>query len=151
MSASASAYRAKCVERQCVATGSDGAQLRSWVSPLAGDAAVRRDAIKLIKGIHPRYTIAAAEALRSFHNPVLLVWTVDKTFFPLRLAERLQRELPDARLVRIPDAGAFLPLDQPSALASEISSLSSSETSRKPAGKVSPSATRSSLASSATI
>ena len=98
-------------------------QLRAWVTPMARSRAIRRDVNKLIAGIHPRHTLAAAETLRSFAKPVLLVWPEETTFFPLRLAERLARELPDARLVLVPDAGPFLPMDQPDRLADEIAAL----------------------------
>ena len=99
--------------------------LRAWVTPLAHSARIRRDVKKFALGLDPRFTLEAAEVLRSSSIPVLLVWAAEKTFFPLRLAERLARELPDAKLVLVAGAGAFLPMDQPERLADEISRYSS--------------------------
>src|SRR5207244_8134862 len=39
------------------------------------DRGVRRDAAKALRGLSPRYTLAAAETLRAFTQPVLIVWS----------------------------------------------------------------------------
>jgi pimeloyl-ACP methyl ester carboxylesterase len=69
--------------------------------------------MKLLRGISKRQTLAAAERLRSFGRPVLLAWAPEDRFFKLRYAERLAREIPGARLERIEDSLAFVPVDQP--------------------------------------
>jgi pimeloyl-ACP methyl ester carboxylesterase len=48
---------------------------------------------------------------------VLLVWAPDDRFFKLSDAERLAREIPDARLETVPDAKTFVALDQPARVA----------------------------------
>src|SRR5439155_911175 len=45
----------------------------SWSAPLA-DPGVRRDVTKVLRGIHKRHTLAAAERLGAFQGPVLLAW-----------------------------------------------------------------------------
>lgn len=96
------------------------AQLRAWVEPGAKSGAIRRDLGKLIRGMSPRLTLAAAESLRRFDRPVLLAWGTRDPFFPMALAERLAELIPTARLERIEGARAFVPLDQPERLAGLI-------------------------------
>jgi pimeloyl-ACP methyl ester carboxylesterase len=78
---------------------------------------VRRDLRKLLRDVHPRHTLAAAEALRTFDRPVLLAWAAEDKLFPIGLAHRLAALLPDARLVEIADSYTFVSEDQPAALA----------------------------------
>src|SRR3954462_10107277 len=80
-----------------------------WVTPSLSDRAIRRDAIKLLKGIDPKYTFEAAEALREFDKPTLLAWAAEDRFFKLSYAERLAETIPGARLERIEDSYTFVP------------------------------------------
>src|SRR5262249_49595236 len=97
-----------------------GAPLAEWVHPYLTDKATRRDAIKVLKGISPRYTNEAAERLRSFDRPVLMPWAVEDRFFKLSFAERLASTIPGARLVRIDDSSTFVSEAQPVQLAGLI-------------------------------
>ena len=101
----------------------DPERVRRWVAPLVADAAVRRDALKVIAGVNARHTLAAAHALRSFDRPALLLWSPDDRIFPLRLGERLAAELPDARLELVPGSRAFLPMDAPDRVAERIAAF----------------------------
>ncbi|NIH85789.1 alpha/beta fold hydrolase [Amycolatopsis granulosa] len=92
----------------------------SYVRPAHRSAAIRRDVRKVVRAVHPRYTLAAAEQLRAFDKPVLLAWGDDDRMFPLRLARRLAEILPRARLVEIADSSAFVPEDQPAELVRHI-------------------------------
>jgi pimeloyl-ACP methyl ester carboxylesterase len=49
--------------------------------------------------------------------PALLLWGEEDPFVPLRAAERLLDELPDARLEVVPGSGHFLFDDAPDAAA----------------------------------
>jgi pimeloyl-ACP methyl ester carboxylesterase len=82
---------------------------------------VRRDVVKVIKGLDPRHTIEAAQRLRSFEGPVLVAWGAEDKFFPRRLAERLAREIPRAQLELVEGARTFVPEDAPERLAELIS------------------------------
>ena len=92
----------------------------SWMEPALHDPGVKRDAKKVTVGMNKRYTLEAAEKLSTSELPVLLTWAPGDKLFPISYAERLSRETPNARLVEIPDAGTFVPLDQPQLLADEI-------------------------------
>jgi pimeloyl-ACP methyl ester carboxylesterase len=94
--------------------------IASWMAPGLHDAAVKRDVKKVTAGMNKRYTLEAAEKLSGSDLPVLLTWAPGDRFFPISYAERLERETPNARIVQIPDAKTFVPLDQPQRLADEI-------------------------------
>lgn len=87
--------------------------VKSYVEPSARSPAIRRDVAQFMRTAAPAVTLRAAEELRGFERPVLLLWTPEDRFFPVRLAERFCAELPDARLERIGDAYVFVSEDQP--------------------------------------
>ena len=91
-----------------------------WLAPGVRDAGVKRDLRKVTAGANKRHTLDAAERLRSFERPVRFAWGVEDRFFKLAHAERLAAIVPDAALVRIPDAKTFSPLDQPVRIAEAI-------------------------------
>jgi pimeloyl-ACP methyl ester carboxylesterase len=95
----------------------------SWMEPGLTDPGVKHDAKKVTAGMNKRYTLEAAEKLSNSDLPVLLTWAPGDKFFPVRYAERLVKETPNARLVQIPDAKTFVPLDQPQRLAEEIATF----------------------------
>jgi pimeloyl-ACP methyl ester carboxylesterase len=97
-----------------------GAPTREWVDPYLSNRAVRRDTVKVLKGIDPRHTLEAAEKLRHFERPLLLAWAVEDRFFKLSFAERLAATIPGARLERIQDSYTFVSEDQPERLAELI-------------------------------
>ncbi len=94
--------------------------IRSWMEPALNDPGVRRDLKKVTGGMNKRYTLEAAEKLRGSELPLLLTWAPGDKFFPMRYAERLAGDAPNARIVEIADAATFVPLDQPQRLAEEI-------------------------------
>jgi len=101
----------------------DAAVSDSFADPVLSNRAVRDDVIKVLKGISPQHTLAAAEKLKDFHKPVLLAWAPEDRLFPVEYARRLAAALPDARLELIADSYTFIPLDQPTALAEQIQDL----------------------------
>jgi len=98
----------------------DDEALRGYLAPFLADHGVRRDALKVLRGISNRQTIEAAERLRHFDRPTLIAWAPEDRFFKLRFAERLASDIPNARLVRIEDSLTFVPEDQPERLAEAI-------------------------------
>ena len=98
----------------------NGAPTREWVEPYLSDPAIRRDTVKVLRGIHPRYTLEAAEKLRHFERPALLAWAVEDRFFKVSYAEKLAATIKGARLERIEDSYTFVSEDQPERLAELI-------------------------------
>jgi pimeloyl-ACP methyl ester carboxylesterase len=90
--------------------------LASYVAPLRRDAGVRRDLTTLLRNIHRRYTLEAAERLRDFDRPALIAWAANDRVFPLDDAKRLAALLPQGRLEVVPDAATYVPEDQPQRL-----------------------------------
>jgi pimeloyl-ACP methyl ester carboxylesterase len=103
----------------------DPALTGDWVTPPRINAAVRRDLIKVLRGISKRYTEEAATKLGTFGKPTLIAWGRNDTFFKPRYAERLAADFPSARLEWIDNARAFVPLDQPQRLAELIAGFTS--------------------------
>jgi pimeloyl-ACP methyl ester carboxylesterase len=97
--------------------------IASWMAPGLSDPGVKHDAKKVTAGMNKRYTLEAAEKLSSSDLPLLLTWAPGDRFFPIKYAERLANETPNARLVQIPDAKTFVALDQPQRLADEIATF----------------------------
>lgn len=98
----------------------DPALADAWLAPTQRDAAIRRDAAKLIGGVDKQQTIDAAKALESFERPVLFAWAPGDRFFKLALAEELASAIPDARIETIDEAATFVPIDQPQRLAEMV-------------------------------
>lgn len=97
--------------------------IASWMEPGLHDPDVKRDVKKVTAGMNKRYTLEAAEKLKGSELPVLLTWAPGDRFFPLKYAERLTADIPNARLVQIPDSKTFVPIDQPQRLADEIAAF----------------------------
>jgi pimeloyl-ACP methyl ester carboxylesterase len=94
--------------------------IASWMEPGLHDPGVKHDVKKVTAGMNKRYTLEAAEKLRSAELPILLAWAPGDRFFPLKYAQRLAAETPNAKIVEIPGSATFVPLDQPQRLADEI-------------------------------
>jgi pimeloyl-ACP methyl ester carboxylesterase len=92
----------------------------SWVRAFFTRREVRRDAARILRAIDTRHTQEAAERLRSFEKPVLIVWATEDKVFPLEHAHKLAGLLPDSRVEEIPDSYSFVPEDQPERLAELI-------------------------------
>ncbi|HST69436.1 MAG TPA: alpha/beta hydrolase [Solirubrobacterales bacterium] len=100
--------------------------IASWMEPAKSDPAVLRDAGKVTAGMNKRYTLEAAEKLRSSQLPIRLLWAPGDRVFPISYAERLAGEAGNAEIVRIADARTFVPLDQPGRVADEIADFAAS-------------------------
>jgi pimeloyl-ACP methyl ester carboxylesterase len=94
--------------------------IASWMNPGLNDRGVRHDLKKVTVGMNKRHTLEAARQLRGSQLPILLTWAPGDKLFPISGAERLAAEAGNARIVQIPDASTFVPLDQPQRLSEEI-------------------------------
>lgn len=101
----------------------DDTTLDAYLSSFLGEAGIRRDLTKFLAAVSNRYTLEAARSFPGFRKPVLILWGEDDVFFSSRLAQRLQRDFPDARLEFLPGSRAFVPEDRPGILADRIAGL----------------------------
>lgn len=88
-----------------------------YVNRILGDPAIYRDAVKVMRGINWRDTVAVAKRLGAFEKPVLLAWPPENPLFPWRFAQRLADAFPNAVLEAVEDSYTFVPEDQPEVLA----------------------------------
>lgn len=93
----------------------------SYVLPALQEQAIRDDLGRVLLNLETRHAVEAADRLHGFHRPVLVAWSREDRVFPPAHAEALVRDLPDARLAWIDDAGTFSPEDQPERLAQLVS------------------------------
>lgn len=107
---------------------------RSYLRPLRSSRAVRRDVAKVLRGMHKRYTLAAAEQLAASRVPVLLAWGTEDRVFPPSHAERLAADLPGATLRPIPGASTFVAEDRPAELADLIREFAGAARRAQPVG-----------------
>jgi len=91
-----------------------------WLRPLRTDPAIRRDFRHY--GTHVRRTelLEAAEGLRTFDRPALVVWATEDLMMPRAHGRRLAELLPQGRLVEIEDARTLIAEDQPEQLTREL-------------------------------
>jgi pimeloyl-ACP methyl ester carboxylesterase len=90
--------------------------LSAWFSSLH-DRRVRADLRAVLQGISSKHTLAAAERLRTFDRPALIVWGARDWGFPIGDAERLAETLPCSRLKIVENARSYVQFDQPRQLA----------------------------------
>jgi pimeloyl-ACP methyl ester carboxylesterase len=98
-----------------------------WVRPFLGDRAIRRDTMKLLRGVDPADTLAAAERLGEFDRPALLAWGTADRAFRVDFAHRLAERLPQGRVEELPGARTFVMEDEPEHLARLIADFARSE------------------------
>jgi pimeloyl-ACP methyl ester carboxylesterase len=98
-----------------------------WVRPFLTDRAIRRDAVKLLRGVDPRELVAAGERLRDFDRPALLAWGTADRAFKLADAHGLAERLPQGRVEELPGARTFVMEDEPERLARLIADFARSE------------------------
>ena len=89
----------------------------SWLRPLLTQREIRRDLTKYLRAAKKGDMLAAAEGLRSFDRPALVIWAEEDRVMPPEHGRRFAELLPRARLVEIPDSYTLIPEDQPTELA----------------------------------
>ncbi len=103
----------------------DPALTARWARAGAADPGIARDAANFLATTDKRELLEVATRFGDFDRPVLLVWGARDPFFRLELARRLAAAFASARLVEVPGARTFVPLDEPDVLADSIVEFSS--------------------------
>jgi pimeloyl-ACP methyl ester carboxylesterase len=102
------------------AGGLDDERADSFFGPMRRDRRVAGDLVAIQAGFRSQLLLDAAEAIPRFDRPVLLIWGDSCEFFPMAHAERLAADFPDATLVSVPGAKAWVPVDNPAAVTDAI-------------------------------
>jgi pimeloyl-ACP methyl ester carboxylesterase len=92
----------------------------AWLRPLQTQRGVRRDLAKFVQTFDKGDMLAAAERLRHFDRPALVVWAPEGRVNPREHGRRFAELLPHGRLIEIPDSYTLIPEDQPGELARAI-------------------------------
>jgi pimeloyl-ACP methyl ester carboxylesterase len=95
----------------------------SYMHGLRSSAGVRRDFARMLRAADPRDTMEAAELLRGFHKPALVVWAAEDKFFPREHGRRLAELLPQGRFELVEDSRTFIPEDNPERLTQIVGAL----------------------------
>ncbi|MBQ0884709.1 alpha/beta hydrolase [Streptomyces sp. RM72] len=89
-----------------------------WLRPLRTDPAIRRDFRHYGTHVRRDELLEAAQGLRRFDRPALVVWATEDLMMPRAHGRRLAELLPRGRLVEVEDTRTLIPEDQPELLAS---------------------------------
>jgi pimeloyl-ACP methyl ester carboxylesterase len=94
--------------------------MRSYTDPVRTNPGVRRDLARLLRAVDTRYTHEAAEALRGFDRPALVLWADGDRIFPRDHGRRLADLLPQGRFELVADSRTFIPEEQPERLVARV-------------------------------
>jgi len=95
----------------------------SWLEPVLSDRRIREDGRRFVRGIDYHDLPRAAERLREFRKPVLLLWAREDRLFPFAFAERWMTILPNARLVPVTDSYTYVAEDQPEFVSDQVATF----------------------------
>jgi pimeloyl-ACP methyl ester carboxylesterase len=92
----------------------------TWLRPLQTQRGVRRDLTRYVQTLDKGDMLVAAERLRSFDRPALVIWAAEDRVMPPEHGRRMAELLPHGRLIEIADSYTLIPEDQPGELARAI-------------------------------
>ena len=95
----------------------------AWLDPIITDRRIRENGRRFVHGIDYDDLPRAAERLRDFRKPVLLLWAREDRLFPFAFAERWLTVFPNARLVPVTDSYTYIAEDQPVFVSREIATF----------------------------
>jgi pimeloyl-ACP methyl ester carboxylesterase len=98
--------------------------IRAWTEPLITNPAIRRDLLAYCRTkFQSDQLVQNTEALANFNGDVLVLWSPDNRVMPAEHGRRLADLLPTSRYAEIPGAYVMSMLDEPEAVAREISNF----------------------------
>jgi pimeloyl-ACP methyl ester carboxylesterase len=108
--------------------------MRCWTEPVLTNPDIRRDLLTYARGPFDKAALVRdTEALRRFQGDVLVLWSPDNKVMPPAHGHRLAALLPRARYAEIPGAYVLSTLDDPEAVAREMSRfLTSTPATKRP-------------------
>ena len=100
--------------------------IREWTEGLISEPGVRRDVRQYVATTPQGCLMDAADRLRGFDKPALVIWPTDDRTMPRSHGARLADLLVHGRLIEVDDCSVLMPLDQPMRLADEIRTFAAS-------------------------
>jgi pimeloyl-ACP methyl ester carboxylesterase len=92
----------------------------AWLRPALSSRRIRRDVLTYLRATRRGEYLDAAEKLRGFDRPALVMWSTEDRLMKPGHGRRLAERLPNGRLVEIADSYTLIPEDQPAACAAAI-------------------------------
>lgn len=92
----------------------------SWLQPLLGQRRIRGDLERYLRAVDKGEMLEAAEQLRRYDRPTLVVWAEEDRVMPIDTGRRLAKTLPKSEFVTVPDSATLIPEDQPDVLSELI-------------------------------
>jgi pimeloyl-ACP methyl ester carboxylesterase len=93
--------------------------LHDWIAPWESELG-KELLFQQIRLLHPNYSNSVASDLKAMGKPALIIWGEHDAQLPLKIAQRLHRDIPQSRLVIIPGAGHLILFDAPDGVARAI-------------------------------
>ncbi|MEU5956237.1 alpha/beta hydrolase [Streptomyces sp. NPDC047525] len=91
-----------------------------WLEPLLTEPEARAVLVRYLRSARKAEMAEAAEGLRTYDRPALVVWGRQDKMMPPEHGRRLAELLPKSRLVELDDCRTLIPLDRPDGLAAAI-------------------------------
>ncbi|MFD7610071.1 alpha/beta fold hydrolase [Streptomyces sp. NPDC059828] len=92
----------------------------AWLRPLLSDKAIQHDFRRYNLAVRKDELLEAAEGLRNFDRPALVVWATEDRMMPRAHGRRLAELLPQGALVEIEDSCTLIAEDQPRRLSETL-------------------------------
>src|SRR5713101_6560572 len=93
--------------------------MNDWIAPW--DSELGKELLfQQIRLLHANYSNSVASDLKVMGKPTLIIWGEHDAQMPLKIAQRLHYDIPESRLVIIPDAGHLVLFDAPDDVARAI-------------------------------
>jgi pimeloyl-ACP methyl ester carboxylesterase len=103
--------------------------VRRWTEPLLRDPGVHRDLLAYCRGEFDKAALVRdTEALSRFQGHVLVLWSPDNRVMPPAHGRRLAALIPRAQYAEVPGAYVLSMLDEPAAVARQLSEFLTSTT-----------------------
>lgn len=119
LSASTALRALKLMLRQGFASSPEDELLEGLLAPYATEVG-KLSLVRNASALNTNLTTEISPLLLRLAVPTLVLWGEDDAFQPLKYGERLARDIPEARLVRIENARHFVMLDQPGDVAEQL-------------------------------
>ena len=93
--------------------------MNDWIAPWKSELG-KELLFQQIRLLLPNYSNSVASDLKVMGIPTLIIWGENDAQIPLKIAQRLHRDIPESRLVIIPGAGHLVLFDAPDDVARAI-------------------------------
>ena len=113
-------------QHSCILLAAPNSEIVDTQDLYRTDRRIRRDVAKYVRTSDYTGLDQAAAGLAHFDRPTLVLWAAEDRVMPPEHGRRLAAIIPDARHLELDDTYTLMPIDQPDAVADQISSFAQS-------------------------